>query len=241
VVQVDDEGRIVARMWGPVPAPLPQTPQVAEYLAYTAALEVLSGPSVLYDDCLNLVRAVQNKTPARFKWNRPNAGILRAAYAAPGAKCMEAMHKVAAHQDSTILVDPHDIWLASCNGHADTYAKVGASSHAMPPEPVRQDLDRSMAEVKVILMVIARVCGLWPKAKPPGGRLTLRPRSKPPVTILYPYPAGPRHAWEHWLGGWRCNSCLRWASADPRGGPRSWELCCAPPLASIITPTSAIA
>ena len=55
MVEVDEHATVKACLRGVVPRDHPQTPQAAEYFGAAYAALSASGPSVLYDDCLNVV------------------------------------------------------------------------------------------------------------------------------------------------------------------------------------------
>ena len=60
------------------------------------------------------------------------AGVARSAAVERGCKAIEHVFKVRARVDPSICSNPHDEWLARCNGHADAEAKPGASFHLQP-------------------------------------------------------------------------------------------------------------
>ena len=57
-VMVDDDGVAIARMRGTVPRSMPQTSQAAEVFAVCMSVPALNGPSIGYEDCLNVHREV---------------------------------------------------------------------------------------------------------------------------------------------------------------------------------------
>ena len=59
LVVTDGTGNKTVELRGPVPAPLPQSPQAAEYLAVTAAASVFTPGLALFPDCAHVVRDLQ--------------------------------------------------------------------------------------------------------------------------------------------------------------------------------------
>ena len=58
-VQVDETGATQAVVQGVVPRTLPQTPQSAEYMAATAAIDLLDENATLHIDCKGVVDTIQ--------------------------------------------------------------------------------------------------------------------------------------------------------------------------------------
>ena len=55
-ISFNDQGTSLVRYKRTVPGTWPQTPQAAEYMAIPTSLGVITGPSQLFGDCLNVVR-----------------------------------------------------------------------------------------------------------------------------------------------------------------------------------------
>eukprot|EP00972_Heterocapsa_arctica_P084700 12474858-Heterocapsa_arctica.AAC.1 len=81
---VDKEGKLQARVSGPVWNTLPQTPQAAEFVALAVAAELAQGPSIVYDDCSNVVREFHKPLNLRLAGKRPYAGIMKFMLQWPG-------------------------------------------------------------------------------------------------------------------------------------------------------------
>ena len=56
VVEVDDEGNLLAHASGPVWRGIPQTNQGVEHCAFACAAQLLEGPVVLHGDCKGVVK-----------------------------------------------------------------------------------------------------------------------------------------------------------------------------------------
>ena len=59
IVEVDDEGRVLASLSGNVPATMPQTPQSGEHLGHAYAVQHLQSKATLSGDCKAVVNAAQ--------------------------------------------------------------------------------------------------------------------------------------------------------------------------------------
>ena len=175
IVQVDDVGHVVARVYGPVWAPLPQTSQAAEFCAYAVATELINGPSILYDDCSNVVAAASQGLDRALGWRRPHAGIMKWTLKQPGLKLIQEVCKVKAHMDESTIDDPVLRRMAIGNGFADEAAKLGAWEH-----PVLARGDTSVGayirKLRQIAITIAHTCMLWPRSSVTNGKL-VRARS----------------------------------------------------------------
>ena len=55
IIQLDQEGEVAARVFGPLRRSLPQTPQVAGLCAYAAPVELAGDSVVLQVDCSNVI------------------------------------------------------------------------------------------------------------------------------------------------------------------------------------------
>ena len=66
VVEVDQEGQLVACLEGPVWRGAPQTAQAAEYVACASAIQIIDDDAELYGDCLNVVRDAMKSDSERL-------------------------------------------------------------------------------------------------------------------------------------------------------------------------------
>ena len=64
-VQTDENGKMIAAVWGPVPAQLPQSPQAAEHSAFTMLLMLLGGIATAGCDCANVIRSWRGASQLR--------------------------------------------------------------------------------------------------------------------------------------------------------------------------------
>ena len=94
----DDAGVLLYEVRGPVWAQYPQTPQAGEFLARGMAGTLAKYDSVLYSDCLNVVKHSNLPLPDRLSGKRVYSGIIMEANAREGSKIGDVI-KVKAHQD----------------------------------------------------------------------------------------------------------------------------------------------
>ena len=218
VVQLGDSGDMVARVFGPVWRPLPQTPQAAEFCAYAAATELLLGPSTLYDDCSNVVAAAKKPVAEALSWRRPNAGIIKASFRHASRNHVIDVLKVKGHVDEAAVEDPVLKRHARGNAFADEAAKLGVLEHPVLAR-VDTSIEAYVRELRAVAKVIANVGGLWPRANATKGRASMRtPRvraqgaSGPAVILAQPtditHGGGPEsHATHYMLSNVRYNFC----------------------------------
>ena len=99
------EGEKEATVRGPIWHPLPQTPQAAEHISLGIAGQILEDPTVLYCDCLGVVRAGK----AMLRGDRSGKkvqyeGVLLHGKLDPEARdasaCIEDLRWIKAHQKS---------------------------------------------------------------------------------------------------------------------------------------------
>ena len=78
VVQIDDQGEVVAYLRGSVPRTFPQTSQSSEYLAAAFTAHVMDAPSDVTSDCSNVVRDLSKPREEWDLLDSTYAGVLRA-------------------------------------------------------------------------------------------------------------------------------------------------------------------
>eukprot|EP00972_Heterocapsa_arctica_P107809 15878726-Heterocapsa_arctica.AAC.1 len=128
VAMVDKEGKLQARVSGPVWNTLPQTPQAAEFVSLAVAAELAQGISIVYDDCSNV-------------W--------------PGNDLIRDVIKVKAHQDIENILDQEEKVKAIGNDFADFGAKAAQACHGIMEEGLKGDLTTLVKQATTICRTIA--------------------------------------------------------------------------------------
>ena len=100
---VFSNGERQCEMRCPVHAPLPQSPQCAEFSGFTGAAMCLVGPSALHSDCLNVIKQFNAPPEQQADFKRVYAGHTLQAKHDDGAKHITDVIKVKAQQS---LSDP---------------------------------------------------------------------------------------------------------------------------------------
>ena len=181
---------MAARVFGPVWRSLPQTPQVAEFCAYAAAVQLVAGKAVIFDDCSNVVRTAKLGIRQALSGRSPHAGIFKSTLQWEGRKYIEEVVKVKAHVSEHSMVDPTLKRHARGNTFADEAANLGRDIH---PVLARNDtsVEAYVSNLEAIGCLIARSCKLWPKARTFNGTLQrlVRPTVGPPPAVQRRGPA----------------------------------------------------
>jgi len=210
ILELDDTGCPVAWVYGAVPRDLPQTPQAAEYLAAVYASHFVRSPSILHDDCANVVRDMQ---PGRL-----DVVNERCAYAAVLAhannvesRALLTTVKVKAHVDHRGLSGA-ERWKAIGNGYADKFALAAEYSiHPQPTAVMIQDITTDMMHVKATIRVMAAVLPLWGLDSTKHTR-TARPEGE--VGVAVKVASKELHLWELQGERWVCAVCRGFTMTD---------------------------
>ncbi len=190
----------------PVPSPLPQTPQAAEYavLALAARFSHPEAATVVASDCLNVVRSYTGPAREATAPGRAYAGIMRQVLGDVGWAQRTTVRKVKAHRDPATVSDPEERLDAIDNGDADVAAKDAISLHPQPSPAQVADLDAMLKRSRLIVRTIARVTQVFPPM--PADRMQRPPRAREGAALRL---ADNSHDWEFSGGLWRCRTCMR--------------------------------
>jgi len=198
---------------GPVWAPLPQTPQAAEYCGMAAVAQLITRIARVYGDCLGVVNLANAPARVQLSPKLLYSGAFRCNMSLPQLSFIESVEWVKAHVLDKMPLElresmsPLELWKAAGNQVADREAKAALECHPTIPVESMRAVDKDVEMAKISLQVIAAVLRLWPKlprgmARMPAGTRVGR-RSKP-VTPDW-------HVWSEPSRGWvRCSMC--WAS-----------------------------
>ena len=129
-VKVDELGFPVARAYGPVWLPFPQSAPSAEWAAYVVACQLCKGPTEVHMDCLSVINMLRNGHHLQSHNNHTHAGYARSALGENGSKLITGVCKVKAHQDMLGGgLEGRELARARANDAADVAAKLGARCH----------------------------------------------------------------------------------------------------------------
>ena len=98
-VFVSNQGHMLARVFGPAWAHLPQSSQAGEFSALAAAGVNLDGPASLLSDCASVVSVCARNPGDRLGGQRAYTGSVLEAFSGAGPN-LEGVVKVAAHKDA---------------------------------------------------------------------------------------------------------------------------------------------
>ncbi len=154
----------VKRVRYPVPAPLPQTPQAAEYVV-AALVQQLADRGRKIDlavDCLNVVRDLTAPFSVATASRKVHAGINRTTLADDNWPKYVNIRKVKAHVNPDTVEEGRAREDAVGNQWADKEAKAAAEMHPRPPPAMITELEAAMRRAKLIVRTIAKVTQVFP-------------------------------------------------------------------------------
>ncbi len=212
LVQVGGDARPIKTVSVPIWSTLPQTSQVAEYVAFAGLSHVLNGSTAAYGDCKGVLEHAAMDPTRRFDGRRKHAGILMSMGKYPqGLANIARTIKVKAHQHVESITDPDEKWRAIGNELADAAAKEALKRHPQPSADVAAQIAFWEARARLVVKAVAIAMSQFP---PLGGKLTRRARAPRLGTA----PAGevdhPVHQWQHAGGRWRCATCWTFIVGD---------------------------
>ena len=97
---------------GPVWSCLPQTAQAAEHCARAGAVQLLNGPSRVFDDSRNIVAHAKRPPAEACQHSRLHAAASKVAFLSPGAAHVVEDVWVKAHRDRGTQSDAWDRYTA---------------------------------------------------------------------------------------------------------------------------------
>ncbi len=222
MVQVDDAAEPVRTLSTPMWSSLPQTSQAAEYAAYAGLAQVLGGGSTVYGDSLGVLQHAAKQGPERLDGRRKYSGVLLSMNRHPeGLRRIEAAVKVKAHQNLSAISDPHQLWMAKGNDHADRAAKLARERHPQPSHEVQTQIRYWTRRIPHIVRAVATAMAEFP---PAGGSLPRKPR--PRAAAVAGTAARPdAHRWTFVEGRWRCSNCWTYILGQSIPAARRTERC----------------
>ena len=221
-VMVDDAGSVMARAYGPVWLPLPQTAPSAEWAAYSVVCQLLVDRGDLFLDCQSVINMLRKARASQLHHGHIHAGYVRASLGEVGRQHISAISKVRAHQDlGDSSLSGRELALARANDSADRAAKLGAGQHRTPGADLLAEADRLVEVSTRVLKLAARLLPLWPAAK---GFKAARQQSTR-VLRQRGIAAHLCHKWEFMEGNWHCVICSAMACSDARVVARVRERC----------------
>ena len=173
-------------------APLPQTPQSAEYCALAGVPQLITKKAQVFGDCMGVVKVANLPRKSQLSHKLLYAGAFRACGSLPGASLVEDVSWVKAHvldkmtQADILNMAPEEFWKAQGNRGADTHAKKAVDCHQPFPEGAMEQIGTSLKELRILFQLMASVLRLWPKLPrgmlrvPAGARVPKAKVEKPP-------------------------------------------------------------
>ncbi len=205
VVQRAHGETVVARVRYPLPAPFPQTPQAAEYVALGLSQQLLRAGCTadVASDCLNVVRDATGPYQRAVHARRMHAAIVRAVRSDLNWARNATVRKVKAHAIPGSLPQGGAREDAVGNDWADREAKAAVDLHPKPSPEMEAELEAMLRRAWLVVRTIAKVTQAFPPM--PKERMRRPPPSTEGATLVTP--SG--HHWQYASGLWRCTQCLR--------------------------------
>ncbi len=209
------------RLRMPVPRPLPQTPQSAEYATVVLARRYAhpTKASSLASDCANVVRDLNLPPMAALAGRKMYSGLLREVTTDSAWLQRTVIRKVPAHVNPTALRPGPERDDAVGNDVADRLAKEAVEEHPAPPPAMKQDLESALKRARLIVRTIAAVTQCFPPMAKERMRRPPPPVNGARVTI------GAGHNWIFTSGMWRCQTCLRMTTRPQIDSALAHERC----------------
>ncbi len=188
----------------PLPSPMPQTSQAAEFAAMPMLLAYLGAAEGKWDvasDCLNVVHACSGPPARALSGQRRYGGVLKPVLADTRWGKQVTVRKVPAHVEYSALPMGPQRSDAVGNHWADKEAKAAVEDHPRPTPTMVQELEAELKRSRYVIRTIAAVMPLFPPM--PAERMQRRPLAREGATLQ----GAGGHQWVYAAGCWRCKVC----------------------------------
>ncbi len=221
IIQQQPGGAGGWRLRMPVPRPLPQTPQSAEYATAVLVRRYAhpTKPSSLASDCANVVRDLNLPPLAALAGRKMYSGLLREVITDSAWMKRTVVRKVPAHVNPTALQPGPERDDAVGNDAADRLAKEAVEDHPAPPPAMKQDLESALKRARLIVRTVAAVTQCFPPMAKERLQRPPAPANGAQVAI------GAGHNWIFTSGMWRCQTCMRMTTKPQIDGALAHERC----------------
>ncbi len=204
VVTLGDGDETRWRIYMPVPAPMPQTSQSAEFVAVPmlhAYLGAACGRLDVASDCMNVVNACVGPAARAIDGKKRFGGLMKPVLADGKWGRGVTMRKVPAHVNFSALPPGDARTDAVGNDWADKTAKLAVEGHPRPSPALAQQLDADIKRARLTIRTVAAVMPLFPPM--PAARMQRRPVARDGATLA----GAGGHQWVFAAGYWRCRIC----------------------------------
>ncbi len=205
----------------PVPRPLPQTPQAAEYVALAVARNYAdtSRSIDVASDCANVVQDAGATAARAVSARRAYAAINKENLADLQWRAAAVVRKVPAHVNPQSVPGGPAREDAMGNQMADEAAKEAVLQHPQPTKVMKDDLEAKLKRARIIIRTIAKVTQAFPPM--PRERMLRPPRAREGATIA----ADGGHTWTYGAGLWRCTTCMKLTLSSTIGHEQFSDKC----------------
>ncbi|CAK0879619.1 unnamed protein product, partial [Prorocentrum cordatum] len=198
--------KVLCTMHAPVPASLPQSSAMAEYLAYACTGQVADRPADGYADFMGTVRMAALTHEQQLHSKSAHACVALFAQSLPGFHHLRSVTHVQAHRsgEEYACMDMATRRLTDANVYADVRAKAGAAMHAPISEDFAKAIDTASVRIKNFAKLVAAVLPLFDRDA--HERWTRRTAQ---IKRIRSTRTDGWHQWEEGNFGLQCKACLK--------------------------------
>ncbi|CAK0813291.1 unnamed protein product, partial [Prorocentrum cordatum] len=198
--------KVLCTMHAPVPASLPQSSAMAEYLAYAYTGQVADRPTNGYADFMGTVRLAALTHEQQLRSKSAYACVAMFAQSLPGFHFLRSVTHVKAHRSGAEYagLDVATRRITDANVYADVRAKAGAAMHATISEDFAMAIDTATVRIKHFAQLVAAVLPLFDR----DGQERWTRRAAQVKRVRSTRTDG-WHQWEEGGFGLQCKACLK--------------------------------
>ncbi len=205
MVAMGEDGSARWRVRMPVPTPMPQTSQAAEYAALPLVQAYAANTNDAFNvasDCRNVVNSCNENPMRAVAATRTYGGIMKPILADTSWRANVTVRKVPAHVCPEGLPPGQSRTDAVGNQLADEAAKSALALHPAADPATQQEVEAMIKRSKLVVRTIAAVLPIFPPM-PAAQRMQRRPVAREGAAIA----GDGGHSWKYSSGYWRCEVC----------------------------------
>ncbi len=205
MVVMDGHGNAKWQVRMPVPTPMPQSSQAAEYAALPLVHAYAANTSDDFDiasDCLNVVKSCNEDPMKAIAASRMYGGIMKPILADTCWRANVKVRKVPAHVSPDAFPPGQGRSDAIGNQQADLAAKSAGGLHPAAAPALQQEVEAALKRARLVVRAIAAVMPVFPPM-PAAQRMQRRPIPRDGAAIT----GAGGHTWKFAAGFWRCDTC----------------------------------
>ena len=149
-------------MYAAVPATLPQTSAMAEYLSFAFTAQVADRPSTLWADFKGTINAFNMTAECRLRVNQRYGGVFAFAHGMPGFQHIKDVKHVKSHRsgEEYASMDEKMQRITDGNVFVDRSAQKGAERHRKVEHDFKERMDEAEKHCANLAKLIAHILSL---------------------------------------------------------------------------------